>query len=541
MSIGTFADRKVLIVDRFENFRMTVMHTLQAQGCLQVDTAVNGADAMRKSRFRRYDVVICEYDLGEGKSGLQLLETLREEKLLSAEGIFVLLSAELSKALVLAATDVSLDAFLAKPVASKHLLQRLSRLLRKRRVFAPVAQALDEGDSPRARALCAVLAAGNSPYKLAAQKLLGQLLLENGDFIQAERLYREIMEVKELDWAQLGLAYSKRGQGDFKAAEQWLEQALVSNGDCVAAYDALAELHGENLDPAAQQRALQHAVQVSPLTVRRQQRLGEVALNNRDLPVATQALRQAIRLGHHSTYDQPYTHFQFVRACSELSFLDRERGRGFDAEVSRVLSGFASRFALTDELALALHSVECAFRAVTGDGAHSRQLLSQLQAEHDLPEVPATVLLDWVSAADCLNEFTLRERLLQHMLDVYRDQEAVLEQMDLFLTLPVSRKKRERLAQLNKRGIGLYERQEFAQAIACFDQALQEFPRHGSVSLNLLQALVGGMTHSEQPLPYQQKAGPLVHHIDKRLNLTDEQRNRFGQLQRQWRHMAERS
>lgn len=540
MSLGTLADSKVLIVDRFENFRMTVMHTLQAQGCVQVDTAVNGMDALRKSRARHYDVVICEYDLGQGKTGLQLLETLREEQLLKANSIFVLLSAELSKALVLAAADVSLDAFLAKPVASKHLLQRLGRLLRKRRVFAPVAQALDEGDGARARALCEVLVAGQSPYRLAAQKLLGELLLDGGEFVAAEQLYREVMEVKELDWAQLGLAYSKRGQGDHKAAEQWLEQALVSNGDCVAAYDALADLHGQSNDPAAQQQALQQAVQVSPLTVRRQQLLGEVALKNRDLPVATQALRQAVRLGQHSPYDQPDTHFQFVRACSELNFLHREQGRGLDVEANRVLSGFASRFMLTDELALSLHSVECAFRAVTGEDAQSRQLLAELQEAYELAEVPALVLLDWVSAADCLQELTLRERILNHMLEAYRDQETVLEQMDLFLTLPVSRKKRERLAQLNKRGIGLYERQEFAQAIDCFDQTLQEFPRHASVSLNLLQALVGGMTDSEQSLLYQEKATQLVNYLDSRLTLTAEQQSRFEQLKRQWRSVAGR-
>ena len=61
---------------------MAVSRMLQEFGCRQVDTAVHGAEALRLCSETEYDLILCDFNLGKGRSGLQVLEKLRFKQLL---------------------------------------------------------------------------------------------------------------------------------------------------------------------------------------------------------------------------------------------------------------------------------------------------------------------------------------------------------------------------------------------------------------------------------------------------------------------------
>lgn len=538
MSPSGFAKTRVLVVDDFDNFRMTVMRMLQEFGAEQVDTASSGSDALRKCRAAFYDLVLCDYNLGHGKSGQQVLEQLRHEKLLKNSALFVLISAESSKNIVMAAYDYEPDAYLTKPITAMTLQQRLERLFRQRAEMKPIYDALDEDNINAAIDRCRGLIDSNSRYRSHCQKLLGQLLLSSGNYVAAEGLYRQVLDSRELDWAQVGLAAAKKGQNDWMAAQQWVEQALGVSDMCMPAYDLLASIQLERGDLAAQQKTLEKAVDISPLSVIRQQNLGALAFRNQDMAVATQAYKSSVKLGEHSCYDTPQVHLQFVRACSELSRRDPEQGKAYARDVMRVLGEFENRFGGGFDNRLLLHSAACAFKAATGDVAGAKSLLGDLRERTEGQTAALEARIDWVSACDALGEREQRDELIKALLDEFKGDQQALESIDRVLESPVSDKNRKRVADINKKGIACYDSADFTGAVACFTQAAAEFPKHVGIELNLLQALLGSLEAEQGGAEQLDKALATRDRLEQRVPVGHAQASRYAQLKAKLAELA---
>src|SRR5690606_18573760 len=102
-----------LIVDDFENFRGTLYKMLLDLGIGNVDSAATGEEALRYCKARNYDLILCDNNLGKGKSGQQVLEELRTTQNPCSQSLFILISAESSKSIIMAAYDYEPDAYLA--------------------------------------------------------------------------------------------------------------------------------------------------------------------------------------------------------------------------------------------------------------------------------------------------------------------------------------------------------------------------------------------------------------------------------------------
>ncbi|MBU2885116.1 response regulator [Gilvimarinus agarilyticus] len=499
MSPNGFEYKRVLVVDDFDNFRTTVMRMLQEFGARSVDTAAHGNDAVSKCRSTSYDLVLCDYNLGPGKSGQQVLEQLRHESLLKHSSLFVLISAESSKNIVMATYDYEPDAYLTKPITAKTLQQRLERLFHQSREMCKVYNAMDDGDLDAAITRCGELLRGQSRVRPLVQKLLGRLLLRTGQFNPAEQLFRKVLQVRELDWAMVGLALAKKGQDDWVGAQQWVEQALSLNPMCMPAYDLLADIHAARGDRQEQQHTLAQAVEISPLSIMRQQELGAVAYQNHDLEQALEAFKNSIKLGEHSCYDDKDVYLQFIRSCAELAPLQPDVAKSYAREVGKSIGEFGNRFGRDGHNDVLLRSANCAYLAATGEQLAAQQLLQELMEQHQ--ESPATLAaqLDWISACEVLGRQEWRDQLVNGVLQQYQGNEAALEMIDRVLENPTSEKNRQRVAQINKQGIAYYEGTDFEAAIDCFNRAVREFPKHVGIELNLLQALIGALEQSGQP------------------------------------------
>lgn len=53
---------------------------LTSFGAAFVDTVANAEQALNQSKYESYDVMLCDFNLGEGKNGQQILEELRIKK-----------------------------------------------------------------------------------------------------------------------------------------------------------------------------------------------------------------------------------------------------------------------------------------------------------------------------------------------------------------------------------------------------------------------------------------------------------------------------
>src|SRR5688572_15016500 len=100
MSVVSYHKLHALIVDDFENFRSTLSKMLMDIGIGNVESASSGEEALKACKVRAFDLILCDHNLGKGKSGQQVLEDIRISNGLCSDSLFVLVSAENSKSII---------------------------------------------------------------------------------------------------------------------------------------------------------------------------------------------------------------------------------------------------------------------------------------------------------------------------------------------------------------------------------------------------------------------------------------------------------
>jgi DNA-binding NarL/FixJ family response regulator len=533
MSDNLYAKMQALVVDDFESFRITLSKMLQEFGVATVDSAPSSNEALRYCNSKVYDIILCDQNLGKGKTGQQILEALRHTTNLNSDSLFVLVSAESNKSIIMAAYDYEPDAYLTKPITGQTLGQRLERLFKQRIALAPIYNALKEKQLQTVVKLCEEELNSARRYASACQKLLGKALLETGNYEKAENLYREILDVRQLDWAMLGMAHVKIMQGDSLSAQQWLEETIQFNPMCLKAYDLLAEILAARADYQGQQKVLQQAVDISPLSILRQQSLGDVGFKNNDLLVAANAYRKAVKLGENSVHDNVNFHESFAHAGIQLAKLDKNLASPFLRDALKVVSEIPVRFGKNKGSKIASSLLESQLYAVSGEERRAVECLLNAKKVIDSEEaVELPLRIELVRALRELGKEDESERMIAELLKEFADDEDQLQQIDCLLDEPCSAKNKALVAQINKSGIAFYEAKDFARAVDCFASALRDFPQHIGLRLNLVQALLGQLkqepgddqvlTTAQQTLDYIRKIIPDQHVQYRRFRQLDD-------------------
>lgn len=487
-----YSKLRFLIADDFSNFRFTVNAMLKNLGVGQVDMAVNGADALEKCRRNTYDVILCDYDLGPGKNGQQVLEELRFRKLILPKSLFILVSADAAKDVVMAAYDCEPDDYLMKPINAKMLEQRVTRLLFQRQVMSGVYHALEMEDHRRAMAILLDLAMSDNRHARVAQKLLGEILIAEGKLHKAEKLYTKVLEVRPVDWARLGVARVKHLYGEFEIAGDWLEKIVQENPLYLPAYDVLAN-NWEQLGHRQQlQATVQRSVTISPKSILRQKRLAQVAERNGDLAVSLQALRSTVRLGELSCHACVDDGFHFARVAASSVEKRLFPVEPLLQEVVEVMGVIKQRFTLSKEHITRVDLMTARMLAHSGKVDRARFLIKGAETVlKRIEDVSLDVNLEHVQALQALGERERADALLQDLLQHHAHDQAALEKLDALLAEPVSESSRDLITAVNREGIDLYNQARFDEAIECFERVRQIFPRHVGVHLNIVQSLIG--------------------------------------------------
>lgn len=526
-----------LIVDDFDSFRVTVSNMLQDIGIQYIDSAVNGADALRHCKNKSYDLILCDHNLGKGKTGQQVLEDLRENGHLNRYALFVLISAESSKSIIMAAYDYEPDAYLTKPITTKALQQRLSRLFAQRTRMLPIMQAMDNERWDVAEALCLREINGGGRYTNQCQKLLGQLYIQTGAYEKAEAVYRDVLDVRQLDWAQVGMARVKKMQGDLVSAQQWLEEVMNTNPLCMKAYDLQAEIYREQHLHKRLQDVLQQTVEISPLSILRQQQLGDVAMLNNDAETAANAYRRTVRLGENSFYDRLENHTGFARATLALFREDKILAKPLLRDAIKTMAELEQRFTKSPEEKIEALLIEAQLFASNGETRKAEELLQAARNQSaDLDILPITADIELVRAFVAVGQKNMADELTRTLLERYKGSERDLEKLDALLEEPASEKNRSLVAAINKKGIACYEASDYEAAIQCFEDALQTFPNHIGIRLNLVQALVDKLK-IEADAASMDLAIDTLAQVEGKIVPAHDQYRRFRQLQEMLRNL----
>lgn len=302
------AKKTVLVVDDFQNMRATLRQMLITIGVQEVDSALKAEEALERMRAKRYDIVLCDYNLGAGMDGQQLLETARAEGLVGHGTTFIMVTAENSSEMVMGALETLPDAYLTKPFTKDLLRARLARVLPRKAPLQPVDEALRKGDTAKAIAVLDGLLGDKPAHAAELLRLKAELLLKGGDDAGATALCRQVLETKPLAWAYTLLGQIAARQGRLAEAEQQFREAIALTPAYMAAHDGLAAVLEAGGDKQAAFGVLVAAVERSAKSLPRQLRLARLAQALKRHDIAERAWRRVLALARQMEQDHPSYH-----------------------------------------------------------------------------------------------------------------------------------------------------------------------------------------------------------------------------------------
>ncbi|MEX1056416.1 MAG: tetratricopeptide repeat protein, partial [Natronospirillum sp.] len=254
---------------------------------------------------RHFDIVICDFNLGVGQDGQQLLEEMRTTKAITHLTQWVIVTAETSKDMVMGAVEFQPDDYLAKPFAFDTFKLRLDKWVRRINDLAPFLTALDKEDSATIVATAQSVIDHQPRYRAWARRMLVSTWIENNELDTAETYLNEILQKRQQDWAMFELARIQMRRGEFTKAALILQEVISTNPNNVGAYDQLARCYFKlkQLDKA--QHTLIRGIQISPRNLHRQRHLAEISRELQDYPVATKAFKEVLTLATYSRHESP--------------------------------------------------------------------------------------------------------------------------------------------------------------------------------------------------------------------------------------------
>lgn len=330
----------VLVIDPNPGMRGSLQNMLVQANITKVEFAVNSGTAIKQLAKRAYDIILCEYDLGDGtdgQDGQQLLEDLRHHKLIGVLSIFIMLTSEGVYSKVVSAAELTPTDYILKPFTVDVLSQRITRAIERRAVFLPVYQQIGQGNLREAIKACVTASAANPRYAADFMRLRAEMHVSLNELTEAEELYNEVLATKAMGWAQLGLGRTLFAQGRVEEAEKVLAILVVDNPKLMAAYDLLARCREAAGDTAGAQRILEDAVSISPHVVRRLRKLGEVALEAGDVAAAEKSFKQVVAKAKYSEFRTPEDHVNLVKTLIKKG--DPTQASGVIRDMEKSLRG----------------------------------------------------------------------------------------------------------------------------------------------------------------------------------------------------------
>ena len=127
-----YQDVNILIVEDQRPFLILLKGLLTNLGAKDVMTATSADQAIRFCRNHRVDIIVCDLHLGTNKkNGFELYQELQYRKMVSACAVFLLISADATRPIVLGSLEHKPDDYLLKPFALSELVARIEAILRR--------------------------------------------------------------------------------------------------------------------------------------------------------------------------------------------------------------------------------------------------------------------------------------------------------------------------------------------------------------------------------------------------------------------------
>ena len=232
---------KFLIIDDFANYRSMLHSILVSCGAQHIEDASNAADTLKMVTYNKFDVILCDYNLGDGQNGQQLLEEIMHRHLMPYGTIYIMITAENTQNMVMAAVEYRPDGYLNKPFPKELLLKRLDMLVQKKAIMKDIYRTYNKKDYQKALELADEKMAQHKKQALEIGKLKGEIALAANKLDIALEVYNKALSIRDFQWAMVGKARALLQNRNYAEAQTILEGVIKENKNYIEAYDLLAQ------------------------------------------------------------------------------------------------------------------------------------------------------------------------------------------------------------------------------------------------------------------------------------------------------------
>ena len=343
MAQQDFSKKKALLIEDMAEARIMQRKMLSDFGFTSIEIAMKAETAVELLRSHSFDVILSDYNLGNGKDGQQLLEEIRHSKLIPHTATYLMVTAETSIEMVMGAIEYQPDGYITKPFSQAVLQRRLSKLLETKERLLEVNLALDANNFNEA-ILAAKRVAKKHPSLLGkCERIIGESFLEIKEYKKALSLFNKTLKNRKMPWALFGKAKTYFFMGELEKAEQSFRQLMLDNRFFVSAYDWLAKIQVKNNNLEEAQATLIEAVEKSPKNILRQMELGKISLLLNDYIAAEMAYRRAVFLAKYSCYNTAEVYIKHLESLARISdsgpLLPRQKDN-FESTLKKIHESF---------------------------------------------------------------------------------------------------------------------------------------------------------------------------------------------------------
>ncbi|MDX5407795.1 MAG: response regulator [Chromatiaceae bacterium] len=528
-------DERILIIDDQSLSQSYLRYALEQLGYQNLSYADRAQTALNLCKQNAFDLIICAYNLPQGKDGYQLFDELKSTGLQKLSCGLIFISADTDPALVHSVLELQPDEFLAKPFVIRDLQQRIERVLSRKQHLRPVYDLLEIQQYDKALQLLDQQLAQPELHKLYPMllKVKGDILLQQQDYNTGLTFFRAMLHIQPFGWARMGKVRCLLALQQEQDAFSELEQMLARSETRLFALDCLTDLEFRQQHYQQAQQHILTAANIAPRNLLRQQKLLQLSRLNHDYETQYRAARDMVKFARHSMYEQSDLYLNLARASIDFALSSEDSDQQIRLNRQATLSlNTAQRQFSPPASEQALQVLQARLLYLQDQREKARQLLAELSSDDDIHS-----LEDALDKAKALHEVGLTEasKTLFNRISSY----CAAQQPEPMLAQYLQQEQQERAAmphgprELNNNAVHLYQHGNWQEAFSAFMLAWQVMPKNAGIALNLWQTLLT----SPRPLcpaPQQQALLDQCQQLIENSKLKTEQLQRYQQLKQKY-------
>lgn len=494
MDASFFRCKQILIIDDCAPVRASIKAMAQQIGFESIHLARDANEAIAKAHELPFDFILCDFNLGEGKDGYQVFETLKTQQLLAPLNCFLMVSAENQRQIIHGMIELQPDDYLLKPFSYQQLEERIVRAITNRIALRKIYVHLFEHDYKNAITECDKAIAIKPEFATAAMRIKGELLIKLRLFAQAEQFYLKVMQqYKKAAWARLGYALACFYQERWDDTELQLADLTQFDETKVEALDWLSRLYVKYRRFQIAHDTLYEATLLSPKNITRLRTLANLASIVGDKQASARINGKIVAMARHSVNDVVENYLNQARSLVDAAYCGNVLERAVTINnATKIVDHLAKRFD-AGKIKAEITVLRSRFLAAKGELADAKLLISDVPLSHH-HNVTIDSCMDAAKAYFELGDLYASQVYidkLQHILD--RD-DFLTETQRIMLEMEQARHEdlKTKLKVINAEAADAYQLEQYDEAFERFAETFDYMPTNPTIALNLMQTMTKG-------------------------------------------------